>query len=88
LDNFLTSLIKSGALRITLGKTSETGDFEREEEYEVYSIPNFPWGLTKDIYEEAKKTKNQIILDEVDDAIQDIYDFILYTIGAGSSQEM
>lgn len=88
LDNFLTSLIKSGALQITLGKTSETGDFEREEEYEVYSIPNFPWGLTKDIYEEAKKTKNQIILDEVDDAIQDIYDFILYTIGAGSSQEM
>lgn len=88
LDNLITSLIKSGALRITLGKTSESGDFERKEDYEVYSIPNFPWGLTKDAYEEAKKTKNQVILDEVDRAIQDIYDFILYTIGANASSEM
>ena len=51
LDNFLTSLITSGALRIELGRTSDEGNFEKKEEYNVYSIPNFPWGLTKDVYE-------------------------------------
>lgn len=88
LDNFITSLIKSGALRITLGKTSENGEFESKEEYEVHSIPNFPWGLTKDVYEQAKKDNNKVILNEVAKAILDIYSFLLNTLGQGASADM
>lgn len=88
LDNFLTSLIASGALRIELGKTSEEGNFEKREEYNVYSIPNFPWGLTKDVYEQAKKDNNKVILNEIAKAILEIYSFLLNTLGAGASADM
>jgi hypothetical protein len=35
----------------------------------VHEIPNFPWGVTKDIYESARKENNTAILLEIEKAI-------------------
>jgi hypothetical protein len=48
LDNFITSATaEGGPLTIQIGKKDNFGRVEYEDTYTRYSIPNFPWGVTK-----------------------------------------
>lgn len=78
IDNLITSLVSSNALRIELGSGDSDGrTFQYKQDYEISSIPNFPWGLTKDVYEQALKDGNKVMLDEISKAIISIYRFLL-----------
>lgn len=87
-DALLLSLIKEGVITIDLGTISNNGDFIFKEQYQINAIPNFPWGLTKDIYERAEKDQNQTMLREIKKAIEEIYRYLYEELGKDASSQM
>lgn len=85
-DALVHQLLTSGALKIYLG--NEGGSENIQEEYSVHTIPNFPWGVTKELYEDAVKINNTVILDEIDRAAQQVRRFVFEELGQGASPDM
>ena len=87
IDTLIHSLMSNGILQVKLGKESG-GVFEYKEDYVMHTIPNFPWGLTKDIYDTAVKNHDTVILQEVGRAIATIYDFLYNILGGEPNVSM
>lgn len=85
-DALIHQLLTSGALKIYLG--NEGSDQSIQEEYLVHTIPNFPWGVTKELYDDAVKINNTAILDEIDRAAQQVRHFVFEELGQGASPDM
>lgn len=89
LDRFITALTSpDGPMTIRVGKETSPGKIEYTDEYTRYTIPNFPWGVTKDLWEQAKKDNNRSILNEIERATDRIRRFLIEEIGRGGSSEM
>jgi hypothetical protein len=85
-DALIHQLLTSGALKIYLG--NEGSDQSVQEEYSVHTIPNFPWGVTKELYDDAVKINNTTILNEIDRAAQQVRHFVFEELGQGASPDM
>lgn len=85
IDGFVHQLLTSGVLEIGISN-GKSEDYS--ETYAVHKIPNFPWGVTKDVYEAAKREGNLAILDEIERATKEIYLFIVNNLGAQGSADM
>ena len=75
-------LMDSGALEITT-QNPTTGIFD--EKFKFSSIPNFPWGVTKQMYDRAKKQNNTEVLQEFARATRDIEHFICVELSEGAT---
>lgn len=85
-DALIHQLLTSGALKIYLG--GEGGNENIQEEYQFHTIPNFPWGVTKELYEDAQKINNTALLNEIDNAAKRIRQFVFEELGQGASADM
>lgn len=88
IDVAVHQLLTSGVIQISIGKPNGAGDYKYNETYVVHEIPNFPWGVTKDIYKTAKRENNTIILSEIEKAIKQIYLFLQNELAATASSEL
>jgi hypothetical protein len=52
-------------LEIKIGEKTANDITTYEQTYTRYTIPNFPWGLTKSVYESAVANKNHQMLSEI-----------------------
>lgn len=89
LDNFITSLTsEDGPLTIKIGHTNGAKEVVYEDEYVRHAIPNFPWGVTKALWEQAEKDGNRALLLEMEKATDAIYKFLYERLGQGASPNM
>ena len=85
-DALVHNLLTGDGLEIYMGEKGADGNLQ--EKYVVHTIPNFPWGVTKQLYDDAKKSNNTVILDEIDRAAQQIRRFVFEELGQGASTDM
>lgn len=84
-ERAITLLIANGSLEIVT-QNPKTGEFTEKFEYSI--IPNFPWGVTKELYEEAKKKNNQTVLDEFNRAGKVIKNFVCDELSSGATESL
>lgn len=87
-EDLITKMLLSDALKIEFGKKQTANGAVYTQTYQVHHIPNYPWGLSKKIYDWAVQTNNTTILQDIDRAVDTIYRFVLENLGAGASKDM
>lgn len=88
IDEVVHQLLTSGVLQIYIGKETGNDQIDYSEKYQIHEIPNFPWGVTKGVYEQSVKENNKKILEEIKKATNRIYLFIQNELAPDGSSEL
>lgn len=88
INDLIKALIEGGALNIQVAESSSGGG-KKYVDFQANSIPNYPWGLTKNDFELAEVLGDASKLhQDMVKAIQTIHDYIFYDLAAEASEEL